>query len=239
MTALCSSTARTLPPESERSARIIWTLSALLVLLALPLSGCVLPSWEWHQKLTVVVDTPAGERSGSAVIYEKVLLGQLPAMANGISYTIRGEATVVEVAPGRYMFAVLSGLKTEALASTVYRKNRNDDAEVTFDYVVKTRESRLVPRNMYPLLVTFYDINDPRTVREVDPDDLARTFGPGYSLKRIEVQITDEPLTNEIVKLLPWFERHLDVYFDGSKFSNVQNPNLSNHLGSSHFKTER
>lgn len=39
------------------------------------------------------------------------------------------------------------------------------------------------------------DINDPNSVREVDPANLAATFGPGVSLKRITLEIRDEPVT--------------------------------------------
>ena len=48
------------------------------------------------------------------------------------------------------------------------------------------------------------DINDPNSVIEVDPDNLAATLGPGVSLKRIMLEITDEPVTEgKIEQILP------------------------------------
>jgi hypothetical protein len=35
-----------------------------------------------------------------------------------------------------------------------------------------------------PLLVRFRDMNDPKTLERVDPNDLAASFGPGVYLKR-------------------------------------------------------
>ncbi|MDR4487064.1 MAG: hypothetical protein R3B83_06010 [Nitrospirales bacterium] len=55
------------------------------------------------------------------------------------------------------------------------------------------------------LLVTFTDLTDPTTVKVVDPENLAPTFGPGVSLKRITLKITDEPVTAKIESVLGWF----------------------------------
>ncbi|MEO6202469.1 MAG: hypothetical protein ABIU05_13315 [Nitrospirales bacterium] len=68
-------------------------------------------------------------------------------------------------------------------------------------------EVRDLPRQNYPLLVTFTDINDPKTVQQVDPGNLAATFGPGVSLKRITLEITDEPVTEgKLESVLGWLD---------------------------------
>jgi hypothetical protein len=59
-------------------------------------------------------------------------------------------------------------------------------------------------RSAYPMLVTFGDLDDPTSVEEVDPDDLAATFGGDVSLKRITVRITDGPVTGGIEERLAW-----------------------------------
>ena len=38
----------------------------------------------------------------------------------------------------------------------------------------------------------------------IDPDDLAATFGEGVGLKRIAVQMTDDPVTTGIEQRLGW-----------------------------------
>lgn len=64
-----------------------------------------------------------------------------------------------------------------------------------------------MPREHYPLLVTFEDINHPASVRRVNPGDLSATFGPGYRLNTITLSITDEPVTEEKVEtVLGWLK---------------------------------
>lgn len=68
--------------------------------------------YSWRQKLTVTVETPAGEVSEStvsAVIWRKLWLDW---DSTGWSYGLTGEAVVVEVTPGRYLFALLKGAGT-------------------------------------------------------------------------------------------------------------------------------
>jgi hypothetical protein len=54
---------------------------------------------------------------------------------------------------------------------------------------------RNVPFVILPKLVRFRDINDPQTLVRVSPYDLAASFGPGVSLKRVILQLTDDPVT--------------------------------------------
>lgn len=62
-----------------------------------------------------------------------------------------------------------------------------------------------------PTLVRFGDIADPTTVAKVDPEDLAASFGTGVKLRRITVQLTDDPVTTGIEKRLAWID-HLEKY---------------------------
>jgi hypothetical protein len=54
---------------------------------------------------------------------------------------------------------------------------------------------RDVPFAVLPKLVRFRDINDPNSDVPVSPDDLAASFGPGVQLKRVILQLTDDPIT--------------------------------------------
>ena len=55
-----------------------------------------------------------------------------------------------------------------------------------------------------PDLVTFADVNDPKSVILVDPNNLIATLGPGVSWRSMTLEATDEPLTKEIDEHLPW-----------------------------------
>ncbi|MCC6479158.1 MAG: hypothetical protein IT552_08115, partial [Sphingomonadaceae bacterium] len=86
----------------------------------------------------------------------------------------------------------------------------------------------------YPMLVTFKDLADPTSVEQVDPDDLAASFGRGYRLKSITVQVTDAPVTVGIgdrlhaIGVLP--NNSLD-----RDFKPTTNPTLAQKLGYGDF----
>jgi len=80
----------------------------ILVLCLVALAGCR-TEHHWRQKTTLTVETPAGPRSGSSVVEVTALFGKLPLTGNEVEYSFHGEATVVEIMPGRYLFALLGG----------------------------------------------------------------------------------------------------------------------------------
>lgn len=60
----------------------------------------------------------------------------------------------------------------------------------------------------YPILVTFGDMADPKSVKKVDPDNLAATFGKGVKLKWITVEPTNDPVTVGIDKRFRWLGKY-------------------------------
>ncbi len=93
-----------------------WLASALLF-SALTISGCdnsfFAHHFHWFQKLTVTVDTPSGRKSGDEVIEVKA---EYYAKGTGIGgaarFDIAGEAGVIEVLPGKYLFVLLRGSRS-------------------------------------------------------------------------------------------------------------------------------
>ena len=145
----------------------------------------------WHQRLTLIVQTPSGEVRGSAVtaVTNTLRRGLLvPPEAGNIVPSYRGEAVVVEVLPGRYLFALFKGVLPDGDAPFwVYSAY---DLEGPTDLSEKTYAKKMarvkrqpfdspvpLPPVAYPLMVTFDDITKPETVRRVDPDDLDAAFG--------------------------------------------------------------
>lgn len=191
------------------------------MLAGVVLAGCRAETWQWNQKLVVEVQTPDGIRSGSAVTnvrwQEANSVGNYPG-----SY--RGEATVVELGNGRYLFALI-GEGTRYIALRTFEDDLGENYGITergFAAMSSLRGTRDVPRKHHPLIVTFTDINDPTTVRKVDPDNLAATFGPGVSLKRITLEITDEAVTEGAVeKVLPWWTEYENKQLDGNRYNRV------------------
>jgi hypothetical protein len=186
----------------------------LLSLLLLALTGC--DRYSWHQKITLTVDTPAGEVSGTSVSAVSWRKHWIRTDGMGWDYDVTGEAVVVEVTPGRYLFALLIGAGTTeymgsvAAASIARRESRVIDGEL-FDEVRDRRDRAagviMLPEYQYPMLVTFDDLTDPMSVKLVDPANLAASFGPGVRLKSVVLEVTDEAVTGPKVEgILKWLE---------------------------------
>ncbi len=188
---------------------------ALLALLSL--AGCK-ERFEWRQKITLTVETPSGAVSGSSV--SAVSWQEHMIRTDGMNWTyhVTGEAVVVEVAPGQYLFALLTGAGTTeymgsvAAASISGQKGRVIDGAL-FDEVRDKRDRAAgvitLPDYQYPMLVTFGDITDPASVRLVDPADLAASFGPGVRLKSVVLEVTDAPVTEGRVEaVLGWIANY-------------------------------
>lgn len=182
----------------------------------------------YRYRLTVEVDTPEGLRTGSSVIEVETGKGRSAMAPAGsvIMYNLRGEAVTVDLGEGRYLFALLRS-KSEVdwakqvmfLLTPPVRSSDGKDYEATFQDMLKRTGEIELPRYFRnsghiknrparPMLVTFGDIDDPTSVEEVDPDDLATTFGDGVSLKRITVQLTDDPVTTGIEQRLAWLSEY-------------------------------
>jgi hypothetical protein len=220
-------------------------LAILPLLLALfALTGC--ERYAWHQKLTVTVETPDGEVSASAVSAVSWRKHWIQTDGMGWSYDVTGEAVVVEVTPGRYLFALLGGPgKTEymgsvAAASIAGRKGRVINGALFREVQGKSGRAAGVitlPEVQYPMLVTFGDIADPTSVKLVDPADLAASFGPGVRLKSVTLEVTDEPVTGGAVEgVLGWLCDHITNYRRLSgKAGAIFDNQLSNNLGPGSF----
>ena len=192
------------------------------------LSGCGLlfPSDRLRQRITVEVETPAGLRSGSSVVETEVQEGKSWGDASGTSFTLKGEAVAVDLPGGRTLLALLRGASDTQDDPTTYQTrlfyealNAGAAASVAVPIdgldVMQARAaakranvSLTLPEKLYPMLVVFADIADPKSVQRVDPANLAAEFGPGVRLKRIIVEVTDDDVTTGGLKKLSWLSTH-------------------------------
>ncbi len=179
------------------------TLMASLV--GLMLSGCWGNEDVWKQKITVTVATPSGDQVESAVT--EITRGYQSFMGAGGYSHMQGEAVVLEIQPRKYLFALIHE-DQKNLAQTVFQKSLPKDTPQALNAITKMQgEKAMIPGGLYPMLVTFKNISDPRSVIEVKPydRDFAEAFGPGVRLKSITLEITDEPVTEGVVeRVLPW-----------------------------------
>jgi hypothetical protein len=200
-------------------------------LLALPgCDGITNPGAEVRYRLKVEVETPDGIKSGSSVLeVDARRTGewsrQMTSRTGG--YGSRGEAVAVDLPGGRTLFALLRG-EDERISPFHWLAFANglklgdfDDPQTLLEQAANylaesplppTYETGCVPSQncedrAYPMLVTFKDIKDPTSVERVDPDKLEASFGAGYKLKAITVQVTDAPVTKGVEKRLGWLSK--------------------------------
>ena len=189
-------------------------LLVVVVFIGVSLGYCYvgLNQYTWHQKMTLEVEAEGQLYTGSSVV--KVRVKESEPLTKQLGYPLqfgaKGEAAYVELPGRRYLFALLgggpsdSGPQTNAL--NIFQDQLPRKGLERFALLSKSRFKTDIPRSHYPLLVAFMDINDPNSVREIDPDNLAATFGLGVSLKRITLEITDEPVTEgKIESVLGWW----------------------------------
>lgn len=209
----------------------------------------------YKYRLTATVDTPQGNRSGHSVI-AVWWRGANPAFGSqgSAGFTIRGEAVAVDLPNGQTLFVLLRapslGGDWAAYAHEMIPtppgvgSSRADyfaviaaDGDV---HPVKPRRNTVVSElDNYPTMVRFRDIRDPTSVEQVDPADLAKSFGPGYRLASLTVQVTDEPVTMGIRKRLGWLEeyRKNNARLNGSTSAAISTNDLSDNLGTGAFST--
>ena len=208
------------------------------------LGGCGVLGGEksYRFRMTVEVETPQGLRTGSSVMeitsYKRMKLTSEEHAGGG---SFRGEAVVVDRADGP-LFVLLKNdgagqpLDTRVTAALA--------AEPSFrtveDYVAAVGKlggmfssaRAELPRADWPLMVRFRDIDDPKSVEQVDPEVIG--------MKRIVVETTSDEVTTGIEKRLVWFRDYRDRFFDGS--STVSEDLVTNsvaaHLTSRSFSTE-
>ncbi|MDI7861317.1 hypothetical protein MRS76_05055 [Rhizobiaceae bacterium n13] len=196
----------------------------LLVLFGLALSGCG-ESYSWNQKLTVVVETPAGTKSASSVTTARLKNKSgrfVPPEAGGASFSLKGEAVVLEVRPGKYLFALLKDLPRAYVLFYPDQKSGLAGARALENAPVG--QAIELPADKYPMMVTFTDITDAASVREVRPNNLEEFFGSGVKLKSLALTITDEALTTDKVEgVVEWAgsppERPVLPYLEPHDFS--------------------
>jgi hypothetical protein len=186
---------------------------------AFGLAGCD-KSHSWNQKLVVSVTTPTGEKKGSSVTNVNVIIGRQPLSSTIQQFSVRGEATVVEVSKGKLVFALFNSYSS-SLTSPAYLAEytlgktikfeaslpEEDFLNAKFEAITKFTGQVQVAQENFPLFVTFSNIDDPKTVKIIDPKNFEASFGSGYSLKSVTLELTQESITTGIVEnAISWLE---------------------------------
>ncbi|CAN2536669.1 hypothetical+protein [Methylocapsa aurea] len=207
------------------------------------LSGCGKWSWNYRYRLTLFIETPEGEKSGTGVVEILVTKAAISLNQMPMNWELRGEAVAVDLGKRGTLFALIGGGRPAqsflALPQVVFERTEALDRR----YTAEERESKLeglkasaqLTRDEIPFLARFRDINDPKTVEIVDPDDLAKSFGEGVRLLHAIIEMTKEPATPGIDKKLGWLSQYYDRQLGGARFPAIRG-SVANQLSSGYFK---
>jgi hypothetical protein len=172
-------------------------------------------------RLAVEVETSAGVKSAAGVMSVHPDRGY---SRSGSTLT-RGDAVVVDLGGGKNLIALLAhlddkGLELDGVNYVALRAFNAAGRKTSFNEMNRISGAAPVTGALVPVLATFTDSNDPATMRVVEPDDLAATYGKGFRLRGVTVEAVPnglwpldfggalgEPVTRGIETKLPWWSR--------------------------------
>lgn len=146
-------------------------------------------------KITLEVETSNGVKTGASVLETDM---------DSKGFT-SGQSPYVDLGEGQFAFALLSDpfskrvmyqIVLDVLKYPDLKPQALDQTRNLYDQAKDHQSFAALRREDYPMLVTFGDINNPKTVREWDPS----------AVKRITFQVVDqdEPLTVGIEEQFKW-----------------------------------
>lgn len=217
-------------PQEQSEKKVVMTTTKKTVLWIVAVIAVAygwfhlsFPRAQFNYKLTLEAVTPDGPKTGSTVV--SLDFGSIFVLdgRKGVQ-DIVAEALYLDLGQGKNLFVTLNskrsgregrGIGLDGSKGVVWlpfavfdlRYEPGEEREITRQVLAaKAAGPKDVPFLVLPTTVTFADLTDPTTMTLVDPRDLAASFGPGYALKSATMEITDEPPSREIEKILPWLK---------------------------------
>lgn len=194
-------------------------------------------------RLTFNVDIDGRLVSGSGVIQVKqsdtrALFGPM----GGFGNEVIGEAVTVDLGSNGRFFALLRGPKVglgsvgvpawllfHAFADLL---KREADPLPQVRLLKEQRPRRVLHADEIPMLVRFRNLDEPKSVEQVDPTNLAGKFGSGILLRDAVIEVTDDPVTVGIEAKLPWLTS-MKTQLDGERL--YSGATLANELNAYDF----
>jgi hypothetical protein len=218
------------------------------------------PSGTWRYKMTVSVETPEGIKTGFAV--REVTVELVPKLTPEMKPTtrIKGEAVVVDLGQRGVVFALLVGntLGTDHAKFLPFHVFPFGKEPLSKEGIVYYRNLKAGPTDidlqLLPTLVRFRNQSDPKTIEnliEVDvcpghrgwpkvyclkKDRFEEALGEGVQFKSATIEMTEESVTADVEKYLPWLPDYYNKMLDGQRYNKrgAQYP-LANSLASGAF----
>lgn len=222
-------------------ARFIFKLSLFFV-VALGLSGCGEKgpdrSATKHFKTILSLYVDGKKREYSTVM--KITYTRISKSLNGAggSVDVSGEAIPIDLGRPGKVFMLPSTKSYGNISSdygTAFKNSFGINVAVGSlkqEHIEKIRNltGRVPLKNdFYPLIIAFRNKSDPSSLYEVKKNRLHKVFGRNVKFDNVNLEITDEPVTDgEVIKRLPWIKGKDRLRFEraprGTKIPRSQRP---------------
>lgn len=234
----------------QKSSKIIKLLIlALIILFPTACWKIRYPSYTYRYKVIVEVETPEGLKTGSSVVevHTNQYPGWLILSSSDVAseMKIKGEGTIVDITEGKTLFVLLNGAVSEGRPHALIHsaipvpsdEYKNDIRKFNKFYGTLKDARGVLPKDKYPRMVYFEDINQPISVKKINQENFGEVFGEGVNIKQIIVESTNDELEWKIWERLKWLP---DYYggrkFDGNRYQANESTNkFANSLGASSF----
>lgn len=140
-------------------------------------------------RLTVEVETPQGVKSAAGVM--AIHRGKISISGIGGGIGTKGDAIFVDLGNGRNVIALLAhgkdGLDSDGMSYLALNAFASAGERVQFKDVKDL--SGKVPVTGKPTLITFTNLADPLSARELNPADIGAVLGEGYRLRGVTLEM--------------------------------------------------
>lgn len=171
----------------------------------------------FYYRLTIDLEVDGKLVSGSSVYLVSVLHQPNIGMAGGWTTAAFGEAVAIDMGYRGVLFALLKGKDACSDAGQIVYCNlpppnvpKGSTAGAALPANIERYQKQILKAELVaeqlPMLVRFRDLSDPTSIEQVDPTNLAKSFGPGVKFSISTLQTTTEPPTKKIKEYLPWLK---------------------------------
>lgn len=230
-------------PSRSSVAKFV-AICALVVFVGYAAYRLAFPTYHLRYRLTLAVDVDGVEHTGSGVI--GISYQPLPdwfvAGSEGLHFggEMHGYAVTVDLGDRGLLFLIYLPPLFKASCSPPWGGNTLSTLPLSafglpdggprsyMGHIVRKLQhdggSADVPFAKLPMLLRFRNIHDRRSNEEVDPCDLAATYGPGVRLKRATLEITNDPITPMPATWPKWLVDDKDHIFSRDRSGHIRLP---------------
>jgi hypothetical protein len=189
-------------------------LGKITLTIVLLIGGAVLwynlayPTYTYRYRLSIAVDVGGEIKTASSVIEVILATRPLPEIFSSVERFVYGDAVFLDMgSKGNVVVLLACGPDgTEGcVAELVPRTFGVSGGLENLPKLQTLHGSRELTGKFMPTLITFGNLTDPKSARVVVPDQFEQVFGPGVHLKRVWIEMTDDPVTRGIERDLPWW----------------------------------